>query len=770
MNNLLAALIALGIVALALPPARAADDCVLVKDGQPQAAIVLPSDASDIEKLAAQELQTYVEKMSGARLPIGGEAVTKVFIGWEKGWPVVPPPGPPIGPQGFLLQVTPRYVWIRGAKRDDLLNGVYALLRDLGCRWFMPGEIGEVVPKSRDIVVPLTGRQEQPGFEFRQIWYAWGASPEGAQRLGDWLRRNRCGGIRVAHGHNLVETLPPAQYLKDHPEYYSLVNGERKPYQLCTTNPDVIRLVIERVNKYFDDNPTADSYSLCPDDNTSFCECPNCTALDVIKSDPTYPDRPTVTDRYLHFMNQVARGIQAKHPGKLVTTYAYVNYSTPPVRESIDPHVIVVFTTSVFCSIHGVGDGFCESRRKMKDILAGWVRKASHVYIYEYDPDPGNAELPCPLYGARMREMPVYHKMGVRGFSFETHDSWATLFPNFYVSARMMWDPDQDPKALLDDICEKFFAESAAPMRRYYGTLERAFSDHPKNEGWGHAYYPDAYTPEIVAACADAIAEGQRLAREPITRRRVEIIARGFAYLQTYLDLRRRQTGLGSREEFSAGYEQLANQAKSLNAENEDFMLARVALKEDLEPWFASAVAASARDFNFVQDWRLIGPFDNALNRGFARAYPPEREINLNAAYDGKAGKVRWTTYHAPDWRGYVDLKRLFEPNEWVCAYALCWVTAPRETQAQLRVGSNDAVAVWLGGREVWRNDAARLAKIDDDIVPVTLPAGTTPILLKIGQHQREWGFFFRITDAAGNPLPSLRFSTALAPTPPARP
>ncbi len=28
------------------------------------------------------------------------------------------------------------------------------------------------------------------------------------------------------------------------------------------------------------------------------------------------------------------------HPGKKVTTYAYVNYSTPPIKEKIDPNVV----------------------------------------------------------------------------------------------------------------------------------------------------------------------------------------------------------------------------------------------------------------------------------------------------------------------------------------------------------------------------------------------------------------------------------------------
>jgi hypothetical protein len=351
--------------------------------------------------------------------------------------------------------------------------------------------------------------------------------------------------------------------------------------------------------------------------------------------------------------------------------------------------------------------------------------------------------------------------MGIRGFSFESHNSWATLFPNFYVSARMMWDADQDPDELLMDICARFFAESAQPMLRYYKRLESAFSAHHDDEGWGHAYYPDCYSPQIVAACAEDIAEAQRLAKDPMTRRRLDAVARGFAYLQTYLDLRRRERGFGTREEFAARHQQALDLITGLGEENEDYILARVARKE-FEEWFVGSLAQATGDYDFVTKWLLLGPFPGGGKHGLDLAHPPEREINLAARYPVGDGEVGWTPHAEPGWRGYVDFKQRFDPgnNDVVCAYALCWVTAPRETQAVLRLGTNDSVAVWLGGREVWRNDLGRHATIDEDIVPVTIPAGATPILLKIGQMGGQWGFYFRVTDAEGQPIPGLGFST----------
>src|SRR5260221_5653551 len=41
--------------------------------------------------------------------------------------------------------------------------------------------------------------------------------------------------------------------------------------------------------------------------------------------------------------------------------------------------------------------------------------------------------------------------------------------------------------------------------------------------------------------------------------------------------------------------------------------------------------------------WHYIGPFDNKDNKGFAMAYPPEKEIDLQKTYPGKDGETaRW--------------------------------------------------------------------------------------------------------------------------------
>jgi len=138
---------------------------------------------------------------------------------------------------------------------------------------------------------------------------------------------------------------------------------------------------------------------------------------------------------------------------------------------------------------------------------------SDNVYIYEYDPIPFNAELPCPLYGQRIREMPVYKAMGIRGFSFESHQSWATLSPNHYVSAKMMWNSAADGQAVLRDYCESFFGPAGEAMLAYYSTQERAFGQYKGEIRWSMRDIPEAFSAKIVDVMGRHLEKAESAAR-----------------------------------------------------------------------------------------------------------------------------------------------------------------------------------------------------------------------------------------------------------------
>ncbi|MDX9972020.1 MAG: hypothetical protein RBU21_03410 [FCB group bacterium] len=150
--------------------------------------------------------------------------------------------------------------------------------------------------------------------------------------------------------------------------------------------------------------------------------------------------------------------------------------------------------------------------------------------------------------------------------------------------------------------------------------------------------------------------------------------------------------------------------------------------------------------------WLLAGPFENSNEQGFANAYPPE----LNPTSPG----IAWQPCAAPNNGVSINLASIFKPSEDVCAYALCYAVSDAPRDVLLRVGANDLWKLWVGGKLVGENDKGGRAILDRDVVPATLPAGTTPILLKVCNNKKDWGFILRITDNNGNPVQGLTLRT----------
>jgi len=164
--------------------------------------------------------------------------------------------------------------------------------------------------------------------------------------------------------------------------------------------------------------------------------------------------------------------------------------------------------------------------------------------------------------------------------------------------------------------------------------------------------------------------------------------------------------------------------------------------------------------FGTLKNWLVIGPFPNLDKfEGHHTVFPPEKTIDLNAEYPGETGAIKWKTLNQPGPLASVDFKTVFSPSEHVCAYALCYVTSPEKRKVQIRLGTNDSGKLWIGGKLVYDYPAEGSAILDRDLVQTTLPAGTTPILLKICNGEANWGFVFRITDLKGNLMNDLQFS-----------
>lgn len=738
-----------------------AESLTLVRGGKPACRIALDSHVDQLNRDVAEDLAGILQRMSGAVISQGvASGLTPIYLGEASDFPPLPFPVPALQKEEFLLKVTPEALYILGGTSLGTSHGVYTLLRDLGCRWVMPGAIGECLPSTPDVAIPLQERREKPDFNFREIWYAYGSSPAAAARHDEWMRRNRMVSPQILHRHNLTSTLARVAPFEKRPELYGLFKGERKKQQICTSNPETVALVVTSIKQFLAEHPEVESYSLCPDDNTDFCECANCTALDS-----GVPDRsglPSVADRYQTFLNQVLAGLKDEYPDVLVTTYSYNrNHTNPPVKTPVDPRTCIFSTTSEFCSAHGVGDTFCPSRQDYKNLLKRWTALTSHVYVYEYDPVPYSGGLPWPMWESNARAMGTYKEIGLAGVYFEGQNSWAAYFPNYYTAAQCMWNAAEDGAKIFDGMLDAFFGEAAPEMAEYYRVQTSVFHGIERKVEWGLVDYPKYFTPEIVEGCRKALEAAEAKSVPPLVKQRLEMVRLSFDEMNNYLKVRRADAST-TFAEYKGAVEGLGNTIDRMAAINEDYILANIAH----EKTSAGIADRFATENGFINRWLLCGPFDNTAMAGLEHAYPPELASDPAGHYEGKGDRtVTWKKNNTPEWQGYVDLVKEFDDAEWTCAYALCWVTldeGPKDVL--LRVGSNDSLKVFLNGSEVWSKNLQRAALVDNDLIPVTLPKGTSTILLKVGQAALNWGFYFRITERDSLEIPAGLHTTTEAP------
>lgn len=161
----------------------------------------------------------------------------------------------------------------------------------------------------------------------------------------------------------------------------------------------------------------------------------------------------------------------------------------------------------------------------------------------------------------------------------------------------------------------------------------------------------------------------------------------------------------------------------------------------------------------------VIGPFDNKGEGTVDTAQTVEAEtFDANKTYAGKDGKkIHWAKAERAATLGLereyaVDLVKLYGGQN-VSAYALVWVIAPRETEAELALGSDDGVVAWLNGKRVHAALENRGYQSRGDRAAVTLKAGANKLLLRITQTWGGWKFGAHIEGKDGGPLPELRYS-----------
>jgi putative heme-binding domain-containing protein len=228
-----------------------------------------------------------------------------------------------------------------------------------------------------------------------------------------------------------------------------------------------------------------------------------------------------------------------------------------------------------------------------------------------------------------------------------------------------------------------------------------------------------AAVPALVAAAADEATQFDALtalARIPD--------ARALAAYLTGLGAKNADLRLASRLALTAIRDEVARPLEELVKRGE--------VRADLLP----ALREVYRTFTPVLSWRLIGPFAPG------KVHPPEKELKADASYEGEGKKVRWRAHKADaKQHGRMRLDTLFSPSTNVVAYGWAEVASDRDRDAELLLGSDDTLTVWLNGQQVFDFQGNRGWNHDQDRAKVKLRKGKNTLLVKCGNGGGPWEF-----------------------------
>ena len=539
-----------------IPPLAAMD---LVRDGKATATVVVPDKALPVVMFAAGELVYHVERATGAKLPIAKESErprdgVRVFVGGcqataEAGIGIAG-----LAPNGFVLKLVgdrfflvggdseghPAWILHSNRTRVGTLFAVYEFLeKHLGCRWLWPGQLGEMIPRRRDIVVDAWDQTGAPAF-IHTRWRDGGRTVAGTEgwasrknrsrfltEQGKWLRRNRFAmGVNMDMAHAFTQWW--TWHKDEHPEYFNLLpdgtrrsdpnyhGGAARLISMCVSEPGFHKAIVENWQKRR--SPQRPHIDVSENDTSGRCTCPNCMAWDMPDPEIEGPwaerlarakkgfeaddgkwveHLGSLSDRYARYYLAVQKEADKIDPNAVVMGYAYANYVNPPRQAKLNERVVIGVVPPMYFPWT---DAVRQSNRARWD---GWRATGARMFLRPNWMLDGH-NLPMVVARKLGEDFRYFAHHGMIGTDFDSlTGQYSTQGPNLYMLARLHNRPEMSVDDVLAE-CFAAFGKAKDEVRAYFDHWEHicdAVTEKPEGMHWSYFYRQahEIFTPAAMA-------------------------------------------------------------------------------------------------------------------------------------------------------------------------------------------------------------------------------------------------------------------------------
>ncbi|MEC5129090.1 DUF4838 domain-containing protein [Verrucomicrobiales bacterium BCK34] len=365
-------------------------------------------------------------------------------------------------------------IW--GLDERGSFNAVCGYLRTLGARWYLPGDIGEILPAMKTISLPEINETVIPDFPMRQFNFRFGTAGYDtsmwAMRLGIRNEEN----IQIAHG--MARMTNNERVFAEHPEWFALYGGKRdfdpgsSKCQLCYSDEGLFLETVRYARALLDTYRFEGISIMPPDGYTAICQCEKCDG----KDSPERHERGRLSNHIWEFTNRVAREIAKTHPDAKIVNGGYGVYTLPPDNiDKVEPNVLV-------CLVGGrrpinkagyKGEGESAPER----LRAEWAAKSDNPIIFfeNYPFTDRGWYLPC--FSVKSLTESVNATKGIS----MGEDIWLSAGRDFatsgigfnhflvYFTARLYWGgKDANGDALFREYCRLFYGPAEEEMHAFF--------------------------------------------------------------------------------------------------------------------------------------------------------------------------------------------------------------------------------------------------------------------------------------------------------------
>lgn len=452
----------------------------LVYEGKSEYCLILPENANEYERKAAEEFNLLLQQSAQTTLPIIEEksapAQRRIFLGRVENATGIAGEisYQRLGSDGFILKTEGDDLYIVGADRGTLF-GVYGYFeRVLGYQYYAKGEMK--IDKTENVAFYQMDVFEKPDIDARSFGFydTYHVGYKDVEQNADRLRiaRNNYTDWVLA-GHSYFTIMPKAKYGETRPDFYS-PDGQNLCLSAEGLEEEFSKNLIEIIQK------TPGRYVMIgQEDNFGFCDCEKCQ--EEVKR------LGTESALMMRFSNRIAKTVgeyfKTHSPDRDLqfVTFAYNKTAKPPVMQKdgalvpLNQDCIAADNLSVmvvpFGAVYNYPFNDERENKRVRDNFVGWAVCCKKMHVWSYCTNFDNYFIEFDNYSTIAENYRFFKQLNV-DYLFD-QGSYSSRTPTFeelkiFLHSRLAWDTSLDTEELIDEFIQQYYKECAPLVKKYF--------------------------------------------------------------------------------------------------------------------------------------------------------------------------------------------------------------------------------------------------------------------------------------------------------------